>query len=427
MSSQFSVITAVEKLNYRVTIGDVAAQSGLDVNLAQRELLALATQTSGNLQVSETGEIVYVFSPQVRQILWSRNFKLRLQAWLGQVWKWVFYLIRISFGILLVVSIAIVVIGIVLAVIALQSRSSDNDNRRSDDRDGGFNFIPNFFWIDFGNIFAPSYYEHPDRIKSKANDSNMGFLESIFSFLFGDGNPNYDLEERRSQEISALIRSHQGVVIAEQVAPYLDEIADTQEGFEDYMIPVLTKFNGLPQVTEIGTLAYSFPDLQKVAADRSKSNPSNSFLQEKIWQFSKAGAGKITLAIALGVFYLGSALFLGSLLGQLGGTELSDFLGIIAGSYYLLLGYAILFLTIPTVRYFVLKGINSKIIKRNRQRSERADVLKQLNPQIKQKLELAQQFAIAPEVIGTDNLAYTTETDLNDQDYAKMFKQPPNP
>jgi len=150
MTPNVAVMAAVEKLNYRVTVGDVAAQSGLDLNLVQTELLSLSSETSGHMQVAETGEIAYVFQPQFRQILRDRSLKLRLQAWLEVVWKWVFYLIRISFGILLIVSIAIVVLGIIAALFALsQSRSSDNDDRR-DQSDGGFS-MPMMMW--WGNPF----------------------------------------------------------------------------------------------------------------------------------------------------------------------------------------------------------------------------------------------------------------------------------
>jgi hypothetical protein len=424
MDSQFAVITAVEKLNYRVTVGDVSAQSGLNLNLAQKELLTLATNTSGNLQVSETGEIVYVFSPQLQQILRDRSFKLQVRVWLAVLWKWVFYLIRISFGILLVASIAVVVVAIFVAIIALQSQRSNDDNR-SDDRGGG-GFMPSFLWLDFGNMFAPSYYDRQPTQSDLSTDSpKMGFLESIFSFLFGDGNPNFDIEERRNRAIATVISSNGGAVIAEQITPYLDEVADTSAGFEDYMIPVLAKFNGLPQVTEIGTLAYNFPELQKVATTPS-AKTVDSYLYQNLWEFSKAGSGKITLAIALGIFYFGAALVLGNLLTQLG-SSLSGFLGLVAGGYGFLLGYATLFLMIPTIRYFVLQILNSKIKDKNLQRSQRAATLQKSSPELRQKLELAQQFAIAPEVISADNLAYTTETDLNDQEYAKMFKQDSDP
>ena len=50
----------------------------------------------------------------------------------------------------------------------------------------------------------------------------MSFLESVFSVLFGDGDPNADLEERRSKAVAKLIRAKGGAVTAEELAPYMD-------------------------------------------------------------------------------------------------------------------------------------------------------------------------------------------------------------
>lgn len=145
MAPRTVVMEAVEKLNYRVTIGDVAAQSGLDLNTAQREIVALAAETGGNIQVAESGEIAYKFAPNFRQILVSRSFWLQVNESLKGVWKWLFYAIRISFGILLIASIALVVVGIIAATIAIQSQGrsdNDRDDRRSDrDNNGGGGFI----------------------------------------------------------------------------------------------------------------------------------------------------------------------------------------------------------------------------------------------------------------------------------------------
>lgn len=425
MATRTAVMEAVEKLNYRVTIGDVAAQSGLDLNTAQREILALASETGGNLQVAESGEIAYKFAPNFRQILVSRSFWLQVKEWLKGVWKWVFYGIRISFGILLIVSIIIVVLGIIAATIALNSQRSgnDRDDRRSDNRGGG-----GFIWLGgwgnpFGNpfiMFDPYYYE-PERIRQRDPDE-MGFLESVFSFLFGDGNPNADLEERRWREIAAMIRSNNGVVIAEQIAPYLDETSRL-EGDEYFVIPVLSKFNGFPEVSDAGTLAYKFPDLQKVASER-KAKVNHSYLQEKLWQFSQASSGKIALAIGLGVFYLVASLYLGSLLGNPRlATSLVGFLGFIKAAYGFLLGYAVLFLSTPLVRYFVLQYLNGGISDRNQKRAARAEQLKNPSSTLREKLNFARTFATKQEVIDQNNLAYTTEQDLTDQEYAKLLKE----
>ena len=429
MAPRTVVMEAVEKLNYRVTIGDVAAQSGLDLNTAQREVLALASETGGNIQVAESGEIAYKFAPNFRQVLVSRSFWLQVNEWLKGVWKWVFYAIRISFGILLVVSILIVVLGIIAATIAIQSQGrSDNDrnDRRSDNRGGGGGF---FFLGGWGNplgnpfiMFAPDYYE-PQRLRQRDPDE-MNFLESVFSFLFGDGNPNADLDERRWREVASMIRSHNGVVIAEQIAPYLDETSRL-EGDEYFVIPVLSKFNGFPEVSDAGTLAYKFPELQKVASER-KAKTSGAYLQEKIWKFSQAPQGKIALSIGLGVFYLVSALVLSNLLQnpRLATTLNSGgFLGLVNASMGFLLGYAVLFLSTPAVRYFVLQFLNGGIRDRNQKRSVNAQKIQNPSADLKEKLDFARTFATKQEVIDQNNLAYTTEEDLADQEYKKMLKE----
>ncbi|KAM3752144.1 hypothetical protein ACB098_04G166300 [Castanea mollissima] len=50
----------------------------------------------------------------------------------------------------------------------------------------------------------------------------MNSIESIFSFVFGDGDPNQGIEEERWKLIGQYISSNGGVVTAEELAPYLD-------------------------------------------------------------------------------------------------------------------------------------------------------------------------------------------------------------
>ncbi len=424
MSSRNAVIDAVSKLDYRVTVGDVAAQSGLELASAQRELLSLASAVGGHLQVTESGEIAYKFPPDMRGILVRKSWQAQLQAWLQQAWKWIFYLIRLSFGVLLIAFIVIVVVAIVVALIALQSRSGDRDDRDRDSSSssggGGFVFFPDV-WV-WGNpftVFDPDYYE-PRRQQAR-EESGMNFLESVFSFLFGDGNPNRDREERRLREIASVIRNNGGVAIAEQLAPYLDDVPAPTDDSEDYVLPVLVKFNGYPQVSDRGTLAYTFPDLLRVARQRQEA-VGTSFVEHP-WQFSKASGGQIALAIGLGVFYLVAAIVLGGLLAQLPPTDITGYLGWVASIYPVLLGYAIAFVTVPCVRYFVLQVLNRKIEARNRQRAQRAERLLRPTPDLQEKLAFAQQFASTQQVIGESDLAYTTETDLAEQEYRRLLQE----
>ena len=51
---------------------------------------------------------------------------------------------------------------------------------------------------------------------------NWGFLESVYSFVFGDGDPNSGREERQLAAVAASARQNGGVLTAEQMAPLLD-------------------------------------------------------------------------------------------------------------------------------------------------------------------------------------------------------------
>ncbi len=103
MNPQESLLQSIEKLGYRVTVGDVAAKSGLEINAAQQGLLALAAEAGGHLQVADTGEIIYLFPENFRSILLNKYWQLQLKAFGSKIWQVVFYVIRISFGIVLII------------------------------------------------------------------------------------------------------------------------------------------------------------------------------------------------------------------------------------------------------------------------------------------------------------------------------------
>ncbi|MEA5598880.1 hypothetical protein [Rivularia sp. UHCC 0363] len=410
MAPNPAIMQAVEKLNYRVTVGDVATQAGLNIEMANQGLLGLATDAGGHLQVAETGDIVYLFPRNFRDVLRNKYLKLQLQEWWQKIWKVLFYLIRISFGVVLILSIALIYISIILVI---SSSSSDRDN----DRGGGFGgmrffYFPDLFWF-FSPNYNSGYRSHGGRQREK---SELNFLEAIFSFLFGDGNPNMNLEERRYQEIATVIRNNSGAVVAEQITPYLDDIGETyQQEYEDYMLPVLTKFNGNPAVSPEGEIVYSFPELQ-VTATRNNPQSIPAYLKEFSWSFSKATSSQVMLSAGLGVVNFVGALILGGLLrdGAVA-RQVGGLVGFAQGIYWLLLAYGAGFLLIPLIRYFWVQWRNGKISDRNRQRQVRAKYIAAADEKLQQKIDYAHQFATNT-VIGKDNLAYSTETDLIDQE-----------
>jgi len=412
MTPNPTIMHAVEQLGYRVTIGDVATQAGLNVAEAGQGLLALAADAGGHLQVAESGDIVYLFPQNFRAILRNKYLQLRLQEWWQKIWGVLFYLIRISFGIFLIVSIALITISIVIIVTAANS-DRDNDNRGSNYSGGGFFYFPDLFWY-----FSPNYYDtsYERRRQNNHQGSEMNFFEAVFSFLFGDGNPNAKLEERRWQEIATVIRNQRGAVVAEQIAPYLDDLGPsyTQE-YEDYMLPVLLRFNGQPKVSSEGQIVYYFPELQVRASKKGRQSVP-VYLEELPWRFSRADSGQIMLSAGLGVLNFVGALVLGNLLRD--GTVAAQLGGLVAfvqGIYWLLLAYGIGFLGVPLVRYLWIQWRNKKIVTRNRDRLSRARILTNPDPNLQNKIDYAQQFA-AENIIENKDLVYSTETDLLDQE-----------
>lgn len=420
---------AVEQLGYRVTVGDVAARAGLNINLAEQGLLTLASDAGGHLQVADSGEIAYLFPKNFRTHLRNKFLRLRLQEWWEKIWRVLFYLIRISFGILLIASIVLIFVAIAIILVAINSSNDSNDSGGGDSHHsgggGGFVFMPHFwYWSDIWWWFDPGY--DPDyrqrRESSRSSRSEMNFLEAIFSFLFGDGNPNADLEERRWQTIGTVIRNAGGAVAAEQIAPYLDDIPQGyKRDYEDYMLPVLTRFNGRPEVSPDGEIVYHFPDLQTTASSW-QLQPVSAFLQEFRWRFSRASSGQILLATGLGGVNIIGALVLGSLLrgGQVA-AQLGGLVAFVQSIYWLLLVYGIAFLTIPLIRYFWIQWKNSQVEARNQKRQVQAIAIERADATIQKKIAYARQFA-AQNTIGNEDLVYTSETDLLDQELEQKDK-----
>ncbi len=173
--------------------------------------------------------------------------------------------------------------------------------------------------------------------------------------------PTQTREERRQKAIAAVIHSNGGAVVAEQITPYLDEIGfGYAQEYEDYMLPVLTRFNGQPTVSPEGNIVYIFPELQSTAASEQQEVPTQPFLQETPQKFSAASPGLIIMSAPIGTLNLAGAIHLESLLVKeiIANGSVLPLAHIIC---LLLLGYGTAFVGIPLGRYFWLKRYNKKL------------------------------------------------------------------
>jgi hypothetical protein len=412
MNANPQLMTAVEQLGYRVTCGDVATQTGIRLEAVRSGLLALANQTGGHLQVTDTGEVIYVLSPDFRRILLRKSVKLQLKVWLDRFSAVGFYLVKISFGVFLVTSISVVYLTILaIALAAIFSNDSGGDC-------GDGNCVLGIF--DWGgtssnspNLPTSTATAQLEPIRTKTQRKPLNFLEAVFSVLFGDGNPNNDLEQRRWSYIGNLIHRQRGVAIAEQIAPYLDDLGQGYDReYENYMLPVLTKFNGIPEVSPTGQLVYHFPDLQttlKDAPDRSSRVPKS--LRERKWKFTKATPEQTNWSIAL---FAANLVGIGVLSLLLKGLASS----LVGGALLILALYGAGLIIIPSCRYFWVKAQDRQVRQRNHFRHQQANLLQQ-NGEVQAKLDYAQQFAKQYRITDRD-IIYTTEEDALAQEFKRL-------
>lgn len=414
---------AVDACGGRVTIGDVASKGGLKLNEAQKALQALAADTNGFLEVSDEGDVLYVFPKDYRSKLAAKSFRIKLEPFVEKAKSAAEYLVRVSFGTALIASIVLVY----TTIIALLSSRSDEDNRgRRGGRsyDSGFTFYLNpadLFWY-----WDPYYYR---RRRIQKEDDGMNFIESVFSFVFGDGDPNQGIEDERWKLIGQYISSNGGVVTAEELAPYLDlETADNNLVDESYILPVLLRFEGQPEVDEEGNILYRFPSLQRTASSQRSGRKEyvgkrwtdwvdgvEKFFKEKKWQFSKTSNSERAMVIGLGGFNLFGVIILGTMLKNVAVTP-SGFITFVSDIFPLLQIYAGSFFAIPLTRWFLIRNKNAKIEKRNLARELRARALELPDLSLRRKLLSARDMAQRT-VIGQDRIVYSTDRDLFEQDY----------
>jgi hypothetical protein len=269
-----SVLDAIEQSNYKCTVSEIVALTGLEVDLVEMEMATLLKDSGGVFEtVDEDGdktvlvnafnfqEVRFVFPQNIRRALQQRS----LAAWAAKfgstVGAYIFAAFRISFGIFLLISLIIIGLAI-LAVILSNSKGNNRGGglpmhigpalgRRHGNLDcwtwywlmGGNNpfFVAPIHQrrrqhtqrqremleqpeaqqqrrIVRGRILAPQEEEGALLGEDSENKPEMNFLDGIFSFLFGDAPPGPSLPERWAA-IAAFIRQQSGIVAAEQLLP----------------------------------------------------------------------------------------------------------------------------------------------------------------------------------------------------------------
>jgi hypothetical protein len=268
------ITDACRKQKNGATVADIAGRTSLPLAMVKDLIPKVADEYSARLQVTESGEILYSF-PQgfrskyrgpgvfMRSVLEKVGKGVKIFAsWLFKVWIMVMLIGYFALFMLL---------ALAALVISLSGGSSGNSDSRSGRSGGGlffagsiFNLIIRiWFYSELTKSMDPYYYD-----RRQAKPGGRPLHKAIFSFVFGDGDPNADWETREKQAVIAYIQANKGVISLPEFV-MLTGLKPLEA--ENAVTAFCVEFGGSPEATEDGTVVYRFDELLVRADTRDRS------------------------------------------------------------------------------------------------------------------------------------------------------------
>ena len=422
--AQRKVMQSIAGLKGSVTPADVSAVSGLSLDESLAQLNLLARKYSGKISVSNKGEVVYSFN-----FLDWQHPNLRVLFEKAQIILALF--LRVLFAVMLLFCPAsIVLLPIACAIFipatficaALYDRNHrrkepepstflEREAKRLDSRDEfnprkglGFDIlsIPNMFSFlaaIFDVIIYPATHSSFEKARQRSLSANL------LSLVVGSAHENSGIEHEVWKSVARLIRKRNGVILAEQLPPY----TGLDPGNDQAVIEAMMHFDGHPEVSDHGDIFYSFPSMQSSAIAET-STESSVIIREHTVPFANISnrgylwiAGFISMNLWLYwrlLFHPATAVFARPFI-----------IPYLAFPYFLLT-----FLMVPLLRFAHVHYTNRQIKKRNALREQYLQLCMNPTPELSNRLKEAQEQAEKMHRIKEDEIIYTTDKDLLEQE-----------
>ncbi|MDR1277219.1 MAG: hypothetical protein LBK02_00550 [Treponema sp.] len=382
------VTEALKKQGRGATVADIVAATALPLALVRELVPQAADEYSARLEVTESGEIRYSF---------PRGFVSRyrgFRAGLKRFFETAGRLVKIAaaglfkvwiMGMLLGYFALFMLLALASLFISAASRSSNSGNRRNNSGGGFylsssiFNLIIRlWFYSELTKSASPRYSHHKGRDAEKRRPLHR----AIFSFVFGDGDPNRDWDVREKKSFIAYLQARRGLIALPE---YMALSGLGPEKAEEELMARCSEFGGFPEAAEDGAIVYRFDELLLRTDREDRSFPDASAPIRRLWEFSSNSKkmnccfGLVnTVNLIFGSYYLSNALNTGIILT---GVQDPAGLDLYSHTYRLLeqfmvsnpllpigiglglvpLVFSLLFWLIPSLRYLWEKRENEKI------------------------------------------------------------------
>jgi hypothetical protein len=324
------VTDAFHRRRNGATIADIVAKTALPLRTVRELVPIAADEYSARLEVTESGEILYSFPHGF--VSKYRGFRAGLRKAVEKIKKgvktaasWVFKV----WIMVMLVGYFIFFMLIALASLLLSfagSANSDNRSSRRGDGVGGIYLASSIFnliiriWF-YSELLKPvdPYYRGRGTVPP-VRPKGRPLYKAIFSFVFGDGDPNADWPVREKQAVIAYIQAKSGVISLPELMSLTGLPPDKAE---ERITAYCAEFGGLPEATEDGTVVYRFDEILLRADTQNRSFPGLSGPVKRLKSFS-ANEKKLNVwfslinavNLAFGSYFLYNALSTGAILNQ---------------------------------------------------------------------------------------------------------------
>ncbi|MDR0524348.1 MAG: hypothetical protein LBG90_00565 [Spirochaetaceae bacterium] len=266
------ITEAFKKQRTGATPADVVATTGLPLHKV-RELIPLAAdEYSARLEVTESGEILYSFPGGFTSKY--RGFRARLRSFGEKFGKAAKTAGRFLFKIwIMLMLVGYFVLFMLIALASLLLSVASNSNNRSDERGEGFGglwaasavfdlIIRLWFYSELTKTLDRNYRGQPQGPKPRP------LYKAIFSFIFGDEDPNKDWSSKEKQNLVAYLQANRGVMTLPE---FMSLTGRPPQEAESAITAFCVEFGGMPEAAEDGTVVYRFDELllRKDTRDRS--------------------------------------------------------------------------------------------------------------------------------------------------------------
>ncbi len=399
-----AILSAFKKNRGESTVADLVAFTGLPKYQVATELPAVADEYSGRLKVSESGEILYSFPrgytsryhgflPGLKRF-WG-GFKKGLAKVLSLLFKiWIMVMLIGYF----VLFIALVVLALVASIAGTFAGGKDS---KSSNRSGGLGglglamrLVELFVRIWFYNEMfkGPSSTRGSFNLRNRSKEQKRPLHKAIFSFVFGEVDPNAGHDEVQKRLFVALVRQKKGIVLLEDFMSLSGlSPVDAELAISSY----LYEFEGSPEVSPEGTVYYHFPSLLKSARAASDGIGHSAMKATRPFSANKGSSnfayGAINAVnLAFGSYFIymyasGASTLIrtvrdkwiitGNFLYEFTGTLLAQFAGVANPALILFIGlgivpvvFSLIFWLVPALRFARLKKENEAIKRENARR-----------------------------------------------------------